>query len=262
VSIPCFAFLAFTEVTDPRQHKSYNAWHQLDHLPEQLPLPGVLHGQRWVASPQCRNARAVASAPLSNAQYLTAYLMSDPIRDTLTAFGDLAIRLRSMGRFHGHRRILLSGAFRLLDVQAARRVVVSANAVLYRPNRGVYVVVEKVLDREDGGTAPDAGWRWRNDQRMADLLDAAGVAGIAAFVTDPDITEAGEEPGTRYISLLYLDEDPVATAHLLRPLFEEHWRDGAVEPEFAGPFETIIPWRWNWFDSSEDSSVNPSAAQR
>jgi hypothetical protein len=262
VSVPQFAFLAFTEITDPRQHKSYNAWHQLDHLPEQLPLDGVLHGQRWVASPQCKIARAAESPHLSNTHYLTAYLMGDPIRDTLTAFAGLADRLRSMGRFHGYRRILLSGAFRLLDVQAAERVMVSANAVLYRPNRGVYAVVEKVPDHGHGGTAPDASRRGKNKQQMAGLLDVPGVAGVAVFVTEPDAANAGGKPGTRHISLLHLDDDPVAVARALRPLFEERWRDGAVEPEFAGPFETIIPWQWNWFDSPENTSVNPSAAQR
>ena len=36
-------FFSFTEVTDPGQHRAYNEWHQLDHMPEQHPC---------VASPQ------------------------------------------------------------------------------------------------------------------------------------------------------------------------------------------------------------------
>ena len=42
-----FGFFSFTEVTDPAEHRAYNEWHQLDHLPEQFPLPGVVYGQRW-----------------------------------------------------------------------------------------------------------------------------------------------------------------------------------------------------------------------
>ena len=48
-------FFAFTEITEPSAHRAYNEWHQLDHLPEQLPIPGISHGQRWVSSPRCRD---------------------------------------------------------------------------------------------------------------------------------------------------------------------------------------------------------------
>ena len=47
-------FFSFTEITDPAEHRSYNEWHQLDHMPEQFPLPGVVFGQRWVSTPACR----------------------------------------------------------------------------------------------------------------------------------------------------------------------------------------------------------------
>ena len=43
----------FTEITPGGDHRAYNEWHQLDHMPEQFPIPGVAHGQRWVCSPAC-----------------------------------------------------------------------------------------------------------------------------------------------------------------------------------------------------------------
>ena len=39
-----YGFFSFTEVTDPAEHHAYNAWHQLDHLPEQFPLRGPHRG--------------------------------------------------------------------------------------------------------------------------------------------------------------------------------------------------------------------------
>ena len=39
---PTHGFFSFTEVTDPAEHRSYNEWHQLDHLPEQFPLAGIV----------------------------------------------------------------------------------------------------------------------------------------------------------------------------------------------------------------------------
>src|SRR5207253_8423668 len=82
---PTYGFFSFTEVTDPSAHHAYNEWHQLDHLPEQYPLPGIVHGQRWVSTPACRAARAVSGPALDPIHYVTCYLMADPIRATLDA---------------------------------------------------------------------------------------------------------------------------------------------------------------------------------
>ena len=79
---PSYGFFSFTEVTDPAAHHAYNEWHQLDHLPEQYPLPGIVHGQRWVSTPACRAARAVSGPPLDPIHYVTCYLMAEPIGPT------------------------------------------------------------------------------------------------------------------------------------------------------------------------------------
>src|SRR5580700_736263 len=83
-------FFSFTEITDPKAHAAYNAWHQLDHLPEQMPLVGIAHGERWVVSPRCLAARHFGSGDLADAHYLTLYLMNPPLRETVDAFYDLA----------------------------------------------------------------------------------------------------------------------------------------------------------------------------
>ncbi len=135
-------FFSFTEVTDPRAHHSYNAWHQLDHMPEQYRIPGVVLGQRWVSTPACRAARAVDGADLSPIHYLTLYLMSDPLAETLASFAALGRHLHEAGRFHEQRRSLLSGPFAAVWAYAAPRVLVSPAVVPFRPCTGVYVVVE------------------------------------------------------------------------------------------------------------------------
>src|SRR5580704_5825210 len=134
-------FFSFTEITDPAEHKSYNEWHQLDHMPEQYPLAGVVFGQRWVSTPACRRARAADDPSLAPVHYMTLYLMGEPVDATLEEFRALGGTLRESGRFHTHRRSHLSGPFVVSGAAAAPRVLVSAEAVPYRPNRGVYVVV-------------------------------------------------------------------------------------------------------------------------
>jgi hypothetical protein len=203
-------FFSFTEITDPNEHHAYNEWHQLDHMPEQFPLPGIAFGQRWVSTPACRAARQASGELLDSIHYVTLYLMSEPVDETLRAFRQLGRDLYRAGRFHHHRHAHLSGAFAVTATTVASRVLVSEAAVPYRPNRGVYVTVGARVDLDA-------------------LCATTGVAGAWAFADE-----------TRPITVAWLDDDPLAVAARVPP---------ARDAEFAGPFETITPWKWDWFET-------------
>jgi hypothetical protein len=209
-------FFSFTEITDPDEHRSYNEWHQLDHMPEQFPLRGIAFGQRWVSTPACRSARAVSGERLDAIHYVTLYLVTEPVEQTLSEFVEWGRELHRRGRFHQHRRALLSGPFAVRDTAVAPRVLISAAAVPYRPHRGVYVTVEPVAG---SGTAPVVD-RW---------CALPGVAGAWSF-SDDDYE----------ITVAWLDGAPLEVAG-----------DLPTPPSdaiFAGPFETITAWEWDWFD--------------
>ena len=235
-------FFSFTEVTDPAAHRAYNRWHQLDHLPEQLPLEGVAGGQRWVSTPACRRARMVDGGRLAPVHYVTLYLMGEPLVDTLAAFAALGARLKDEGRFFDWRRARLSGPFVVTAAAAAERVLVSAAAVAFRPGTGLYVVVEEPAPGADPAAVrrpPDPG----------PALAVGHVAGVWAFASSAELAGARWRPGTLRITVCFLDGDPLAAAAELGPLLAGPPPDDALVPVFAGPFETIVPGRWDWFDA-------------
>jgi hypothetical protein len=231
-------FFSFTEITDPSEHRAYNEWHQLDHLPEQYPLPGLVFGQRWVSTPACRAARAVDGPLLAPAHYMTLYLMGEPVDATLEQFQALGAQLRAVGRFHLHRRALLSGPFAVQAIGAVPRVLVSAEAVPYRPNRGVYVVVEE--------SAPPAGADAGPSTHDA-LLEVPGVAGVWTFASDAEHGQVWH-PGHHRITVGFLDEDPVAVSLSVREIMRRR-QAGPTGVVYAGGFGTITPWQWDWFDA-------------
>lgn len=233
-------FFSFSEVTDPSEHRSYNEWHQLDHLPEQYRLPGVVLGQRWVCTPACRATRRFDAEELSSAQYMTLYLMTAPVSETLEDFRALGAALREEGRFHLRRRSCLSGPFSPIDRRAAGRVLVSAQVLPFRPNLGVYVVVH-ALDSDVSLDAADAA---KLSER---LCNEPGVAGVWTFVSLGGFEHLGWRPGNRRITVCYLDEPPLSVAEALGEAVLQ-MAQGAPAPELAGPFETISPWRWDWFE--------------
>ena len=249
-------FFSFTEVTDPAEHRSYNEWHQLDHMPEQYPIPGVVFGQRWVSTPACRRMRAYDDATLAAAHYMTLYLMGEPVDATLEEFRALGEHLRAVGRFHEHRRSHLSGPFAVSDLRAAPRVLVSAESIPFRPNLGVYVVVrprhpDVVSSGRDPVSAGELQHGVADDRDLAlagALLEEDGVAGVWTFATDARFDRHGWRPGDKTITVCYLDAPPLAVASRLSDAVRAAVGESSPPVLLAGPLETITPWSWDWFD--------------
>ncbi len=130
-------------------------------------------------------------------------------------------------------------------------MLVSAEAVPYRPNRGVYVVVR---DRTVPGNGVPSSTRTSrpapddDDQLAGALLGADGVAGVWTFATDTRFDRYDWRPGNRTITVCYLDAAPLSVTPGLSDLVRAATVGKGRAVVFAGPFETITPWRWDWFD--------------
>lgn len=245
-------FFSFTEVTDPSEHHAYNEWHQLDHMPEQFQLAGLARGERWVSTPACRNARQVSDPLVDPIHYVTLYLMMEPLEPTLRDFLDLGATLRELGRFHEHRRAHLGGPFYLVKAYAADRVLVSADCLPARPHRGVWIEVCDVAPE-----VSEAYAQWLDRVHVPDVLATDGVAGTYTFASrgSEAAAFANANPPGRRILVHYLEREPLAVAEDFRVLRDE-WRaagrlpdfDDGVKPLFSGPLETIVPWKWDWFE--------------
>jgi hypothetical protein len=215
---------------DDADDRAYLAWHQLDHMPEQYQLPGIVHGQRWTSNDACLATRSAASGVFEDVHHVVLYLMGDPVEQTLDEIFDLGSRLAHLGRFPTDLPRRFLGALRLLDARAAPRVLVSAEVVPFRPNRGIYLIVEQPADRD------------RLDPYL--LVAAPGVAGAWVFATAARYRRGRYTDGDYRITVCYLDGDPGETATALGPLIEEAWRDAPVTPLLAAPFASLVPWVW------------------
>src|SRR6266516_761444 len=106
-------FFSFTEVLDGR-HREYDEWHLLDHMPENFMLEGLQWGQRWVATPELIERRLFSTSDLAKTQYVTLYLITEPVTQALEDFYALGRTLYSEGRFFEPRKSHLSGPFSLV----------------------------------------------------------------------------------------------------------------------------------------------------
>jgi hypothetical protein len=144
---------------------------------------------------------------------------------------ELGAELARVGRFHQHRRAPVSGPLAVQATAAATRVLVSPAAVPYRPNRGVYVVVDDARTPTREHFAPDAA-------------ALPGVAGCWTFSQQPASDTYEWSIGETTVTVCWLDDEPLTVA----PAIDALVKRGPI-PLFAGPFESITPWQWDWFDT-------------
>jgi len=245
-------FFSFTEITDPKEHRAYNEWHMLDHQPEQFPIAGVHWGSRWVLSPACRKLATTTEPPFDKIHYMTLYLMGEPLDATLREFGELAAVLSSMGRFHRHRRSHVSGPYNLLRASAVPRVRISAEALPWRPNMGLFVTVYEPGD--DLGRF-DEYEAWRDTVHHPDVLSVPGVAGLYQFADKQALQPFKKGEKAKHIQVYFLDRPALEVVQDIGRRREE-WKKAGRMPDFgnarkllfAAPLEAIRVGEWDWFD--------------
>jgi hypothetical protein len=232
-------FFSLTGPAPADDDGSYLRWHLLDHMPEQYQLPGIVHGLRWIADGDYPNHRLVASEPLAELGNAVHYLVSDPVEETFDDFVALGRALRENGRFPITRPSLQVSGLRLLQWHASPRALISAEVVPFRPHRGVLLIVEGAADGR-----PNGWLQWLHAEHYPALLAIPGTAGAWTFGSSTGWSHLprGWLTDHQYITVVYLDADPLTTADSLAPLIEERWRSAAVRPLFAGPLRSMVRW--------------------
>lgn len=232
------AFFSFTPPPPPDDDGSYLRWHLLDHQVEQYQLPGIQYALRYIADGDYPDRRIAASGKLEQVGNVVNYLVGDPVQQTHDDFMQLGLRLAEMGRYPEVRPYLELRMPALLRWYAAPQALISPEVVPFRPHRGVVVVVE-----EPAG-ADVASWlRWLHTEHFSAVLATPGVAGAWMYgSTNTWNLHPATQGDAQYTTVIYLDDDPLATTKTLTSLVEERWATGAVRPLFAGPLRTMIQW--------------------
>jgi hypothetical protein len=85
----------------PDAIESWNRWYDLDHLPPNVALPGIMSGRRYVASPELNALRTGTEGSWwadRQASFLTIYTLCGDIMETFGAMVKLRDELDAAGR--------------------------------------------------------------------------------------------------------------------------------------------------------------------
>lgn len=203
----------------------YLRWHTLDHRPEQHRLAAVRASLRLVSTPACRSARVVSDGPLDSVDHVMTYFFTGTagLRD----FNELSTALGNAGRKLPLLPPVERGVYDVQDRMAAPGVKVGSDVLPWVPVRGAFVMVE------------------RGSAALKPLVEVDGVAGVWSALSrrvDASLASAREN---QTITYCFLDDDPVGTADRLRPVLTARWAESDIEPLFAAPFFTIVPYEWD-----------------
>lgn len=242
------AFFSFVHLEDRSLHGDYNRWHQLDHRPENLALPGVAWGDRWELRQEAMTESAGTMA--GTVDFVAMYWFRDPVEQSVAAWDALGEASFQWGRgplIPGIRRPMLA-FFTPVKGYAATHALVSPDVVPYRPNRGVHVTVTR-FDDPHSAEAHDAHRR-EDRELIPALLDLDGVAGAWTFSYShpqrhsslPFEPSPDEKPGSHRIRLVYLEDDPLVMAPRLCAV-EQQVPGNSGELVLSAPVSTIIPWQ-------------------
>jgi len=239
-------FFSLSHASPVGDDRPYLEWHQLDHMPEQYQLQGMILGQRWASTPACRAARAVESEGWAKVEHVVCYLMGAPVDETLDDFFTLGRHLAELGRFPAALPAQYVGALAFLEAAAAPRALVSAEVVPFRPHRGVYLLVEETAEGTERATR-DEHLRRRHTEILPGLVSLPGVAGAWSFATTPAIRRPAFTEGEFRMTLCYLDEEPSLVASRIGPYVTRVFADAPARVMLAAPFESMMAWEWDRF---------------
>lgn len=241
----------------PEDHRAYNEWHQLDHRPENLALPGVAWGDRWARPADHKVVSTGSDRAHAETDYVAMYWFREPLDESIAAWDRLGEDSFQWGRgplFPRVSRNLLA-FFRPVKGYAAPSALVSSEVLPYRPNRGLHLTLTRHAEHHSPET--HARHAWEDRQLIPALLDVDGVAGAWTFAfshhqrhtTLPMKGGADTTPGSLRMRLVYLDGEPLATAQRLHAaqdaLADQGEGDpatGTTEVLLSTSVRTILPW--------------------
>ncbi|MCU1457856.1 MAG: hypothetical protein JWL73_1948 [Actinomycetia bacterium] len=251
------AFFSLAHLADPGSHRAYNEWHQLDHRPENLALPGVTWGERWVHPPDVAELAVVGD--VGPFHYLNMYWFRAPVDQSRREWSELAERSLQWGRRADLALATrpMMAFFHPTQAYVSEGVAISENALPIRPNLGVYARLTRVAEPRTPAALDRFAW-W-DRVGVPELVARPGAAGAVTFASEStfvapfDLT-AGAPPESVRLHLVYLDADPLQFARSLAADPVEPPGRGDLEAVlFSGALRAIVPWEWSWFDPAPEA---------
>lgn len=226
--------------------EEWNRWYDLEHVPPNLAMPGVMLGRRYVATPELHAIRAADAASGfagGRGSFLTIYtLCGDPGR----AFDDMTV-LRD--KLYGGNRMTFPAekkAVREGDVFSLRWAVADPARTCTEEDVAFVGHTALLVVQRRGSTAVD---EWYRTQWAPAAVALDGVHGV---MSSTSATREG-----LHVDFVLLEGDPVAQTQAVRAAVPPHAEATIV---LDATFCAIDPLRYPFADAIRASDLPKTVA--
>ncbi|MGA7418015.1 MAG: hypothetical protein WBW80_08495 [Acidimicrobiales bacterium] len=226
--------------------EAFNRWYDLEHVPPNVSLTGVMSGRRYAAPPELHALRITdPSSPLAGGRgsFVTVYTLCQPPAEVVASMAELREVLYDTGRmrFPAEKKVVRDGgAFELVSAVSSPDLALPAIDVPFVGHHGVLMV------RRRGSDEVAAWYHEEWSKRVAGLEGVHGVVSLRLAGGD------GDE-----LDLVFLEGDVGERTFALRAAAPHH-PDVVVMVD--APFVHIDPLRYPWAQAIRDSDLPKTIA--
>ena len=226
--------------------EQWNRWYDLEHVPPNVWLPGVVLGRRYVAPPDLHELRVThPSSALAGQRgtFLTIYTLCEEPAATVAAMSTLRDKLYAEDRmrFPAEKKVVRDGdALSLLSGVSSPDLRLPPEEVPFVGHTGLLLVQRR-------GDAEVAGWYAGEWAERVAAVD--GVHGVLRF-------GAGRDPAVETDMVLF-EGDAAGVTRAVRAAAPHH---PEAEVLVDGPFLAIDPLRYPWAEAIRRSDLPRTVA--
>jgi hypothetical protein len=226
--------------------EQWNRWYDLEHIPPNVWLQGVMLGRRYVSPPDLHDLRVVDPESAFAGQrgtFLTIYTLCEPAAATVAQMSTLRDKLYAEDRmrFPPEKKVVRDGdAMEMVSATSAPDLKLPAEEVPFLGHTGLLVVQR----RSDSSVAE---WYHGDWARRVVALD--GVHGVMTM-------RSGRQEGQE-TDLVLFEGDAGQQTKAIRTAAPHH---PAARVLVDAPFLLIEPLRYPWAAAIRESTLPPTVA--
>lgn len=221
--------------------EAFNRWYDLEHVPPNVSLAGVMLGRRYAAPPDLHALRLTdPSSPLAGGRgtFVTIYTLCQPPLEVVAGMAELREVLYATDRmsFPAEKKVVRDGgALELISAVSSPDLALPAIDVPFVGHNGILMVRRR-------GTDEVASWYHRDwSQVVAGLEGVLGVMSLGFAGGDGD-----------QLDLVFLEGDVAERTVAIRDSARHH-PDATVLVD--APFVLIDPLRYPWVEAIAHSDL-------
>jgi hypothetical protein len=226
--------------------EEWNRWYDLEHVPPNVSMPGVMLGRRYVAPPELHDLRVVDAASgfaAGRGTFLTLYTLCGDPADAFADMTTLRDKLYEGDRmqFPAEKKAVREG-----DVLRVEWAVADPERTLVPADVAFVGHTALLVGQRRGTEAVDT---WYRQQWAPAVVALPGVHGVLSL-------SSATRGGLR-VDMVFLEGDAVAMTRAVRAAAPHH---GDASVVLDAPFLAIDPLRYPWADAIRASDLPVTVA--